>query len=180
MTRPFIEIVTRHWPTPRRQGLLARQQASLAALTEKDWVQTLLIDPHGRGIGASHLRLRDFEPHGRYVYVLDDDDVCALPDLLHHARLCVPADLIVMRMRHADWGILPGPQHWEREPLQLATVGPACVLIEAELWRQTRQHWTEDYAGDFAFLSAAYEAAETPVWHDVIAAEVPAVNQGAP
>lgn len=179
MSRPLVEVVTRHWPTSRRVGLLARQQASLATLHDSDWTQTLLVDPHGRGIAASHVRLRDFTPHGAYVWVLDDDDVCAEPHLLTRLRSVTPAaDLVIMKMRHHEWGVLPSDSDWQRTP-HLGKVGPACVFVQGTLWLKVRWAWSAEYAGDYSFIRAAYEMADDVAWVDCVAAEIPEVSRGA-
>lgn len=187
---PLLDVVTRHYATPRRAALLEQQRASLA-FTSSDWVQTLLVDPHGRGVGASHERLRTYEPYGRCVWVLDDDDLCLEPNLLE--LLDESADLQIFKMRYGNREkIIPDPITWERGaaaapfPTHAARrrfpshISSQCVVFSRDYWLVCRQLWADTYDGDRQFLGAAYDYATRVVWTDRIIAALTHHNRGTP
>lgn len=165
MALPLLDIVTRHLPA--RAAELRRQQASLT-FPLGDWVQTLLVDPYGAGVPRSHVWLRTYEPRGRFVWVLDDDDVCLVPNLLD--LIDQTATVTIGRMQY--WrGIAPDPETWRRmveaapAPAHAAMrrfpehISPQCLIMTREHWLAHRGMWAERYDGDRPFVQRAYMAA---------------------
>lgn len=168
-----LEVLTRHLPA--RATLLARQQASLATLVGA-WRQTILVDPIGLGIGASHLRLRTVEPSGDWVWMLDDDDEAADPHLIQ--RLDRRAELHVFRMAY-DWGVLPEDEAFEQHFIHEQHIGAPCVVVSRGLWMRARKGWTDRYEGDYDFIRTAVGLAEGIRWHDVVVAKIDQARHGA-
>jgi hypothetical protein len=187
---PLLDVVTRHLVSPRRAALLEQQRASLA-FPSADWVQTLLVDPHGRGVGASHVRLRTYEPYGRCVWVLDDDDLCLEPALLE--LLDESADMQIFKMHYgARQKVIPDAITWERgaaaapRPTHAARrrfpshISAQCVVFSRDYWLVCRHLWTDAYDGDRQFLGAAYDHASRVIWTDRIIAALTHHNRGTP
>lgn len=177
MNRPILEIVTRHYATERRAALLARQQASLRELKSIDWVQTVLVDPYGRGIGASHERLQTFEPYGERVWILDDDDLCTEPDLV--SLIDPNSDIQVFKASLTATGeVFPRAAGWYERRLICGDCGSPSVIMKRELWLQARSAFSSRYEGDFDFIVEACNAARDITWTDRVIAEIREVNRG--
>lgn len=184
MAEPFLEILTRCYRRPR---MLAINQAALARQTDPDWQQTLLVDEVGIGMTAANARLADVAPHlvGRYVWALDDDDVCVCDTLVAGLKqICDELrgpELIIVRVDHGpDLGVLPPNELWRERP-QGAKIGGSGVIVRRDLWQRCADGWRKPgYMADFSFLTACYDEAAEVVWYDVVAARVQRISHGAP
>ena len=177
----FLEVITRCYKRPQ---MLANNQASMQALTDKDWVQTLLIDEVGIGVGASQLRLRDNVQNltGDYIWLLDDDDMAVWPTLISELRQIAAdhdPDVIMLRMDHGPRGIQPDDAHWERRPV-IGHVGCSAYVIRRPVWQDNAQAWHEKYSADGEFIQAIYDSGYSFYWHDVIASRVQRISLGVP
>jgi hypothetical protein len=178
---PLLEIVTRTFGG--RPNQLAANMASLREQTSGDWVQTLLVDEERRGVAYANKQMRTLTPEGRYIWLLDDDDLCIRPGLVAElaeiAELNAP-DVIFIRMDHGPrLGILPGGLQWGHRELHHGHIGCSGFVVRRETWLQFREHWGDSYHGDFEFISAV--AADKTVrvyWHDCIASKVQRVSNG--
>ena len=79
----FLDIVTR---TYKRPSMLAANVRSLQTQTDQDFTQAVLRDAVGMGIAAANAQLAHYTPTGRYVWVLDDDDICVYPSLVEDLK----------------------------------------------------------------------------------------------
>ena len=180
---PFLEVVTR---TYRRPAGLARNQASLAAQTDPDYVQTLLVDDEGIGVEAANARLADVEPVGEYVWVLDDDDYCVRPDLVERLKSIVGAMLtapaaVVVRMDHGPLGVLPNVDRWWGMVPPEGGIGCSALVTRADVWRQYREWWrTGRYAADYDFTAAVLRHETHVIWVDLVASAVSRRSVGRP
>jgi len=176
----LLEIITRCY---KRPTMLAANQASLVRQTDPDWRQTLLVDNAGVGVAAANARLATVEPTGRYVWVLDDDDLCIHDDLVRDVRRIEAAhnpDVIFVRFDHAWLGILPRREFWRTRP-ERGNIGGSSVIVRRDLWMQCRERWaTGAYYSDYDFVIACHDAAHTLYWHDVVMGKVQRISQGEP
>jgi hypothetical protein len=177
---PLLEIVTRCY---KRPVMLAANQASLARQTDHDWRQTLLVDDVGIGVPAANALLADFTPTGRYVWVLDDDDLCTYPEMVYDLRMLEMwhnPDAVFVRFDHGWIGILPDAHRWRKQP-DRGRIGGSSVIVRSDLWMQCRDAWRSGlYESDFDYVQTVYRAATNPHWHDVIAGKVQRISQGEP
>lgn len=178
----FLEIVTR---TYKRPALLAANMASVAALGG-DIRHTLLCDEIGIGVAAANAQLAQFEPVARYVWVLDDDDVCSydnlLIDLKYLAWLHNSPPAIIMRMDHGrELGILPDTRSWRQAPRE-AGIGCSAIVTRRDVWMRHRQAWaTGRYASDFDFINAVWASwHRSIIWQDVVASRCQRISRGLP
>ena len=179
----FLEVVTR---TYRRPEGLARNQASLAAQTDADWVQTLLVDEIGIGVEAANARLADVEPVGEYVWVLDDDDYCVRDDLVERLKSIIGAMLtapaaVVVRMDHGDLGVLPDVGRWWGLVPPEGGIGCSALVVRADVWRQYREWWrTGRYASDYDYIAAVLRNESHVVWVDWVVSRIQRRSIGRP
>lgn len=178
----FLEILTRCF---RRPTLLAVNQASLDALTDDDWQQTLLVDERGRGIAWTHRFFAEYAPQldGEYIWILDDDDQCIYPDLVHDLKAIVQAhdpDVIMLRMNHGPRGILPPDNLWRVRP-RCGLVGCSAYVVRRSVWQaHASAWWSGRYTSDYDFINAVWKGGASFHWHDVIASAVQQIGLGQP
>lgn len=181
---PFLEIVTRTFM--QRPGMLAANVASVEALTGADHSQILVVDDQKAGVAAANAALATFEPHGSYVWLLDDDDACTHPklveDLKYLAWLNGNPPAVMVRMDHGSWiGVQPDADHWLRAPVE-GHIGCSAIITRRDVWMYCRKAWASGrYASDFDFIAAVY-AAYGPhiIWHNVIASRCQRISHGEP
>lgn len=174
----FLQVITRTFGA--RPTLLARNRASLAALEDADWEQTLVVDEVGRGCAWANANLATVPATGEYVWVLDDDDLCAEPALLAHLRRYAGAPVIVCRATHAVFGALPPASRWGGPP-HLGACGWSNLFVRRDVWEAERGSLARYnvYEGDYRFAAHLWAAAQPWAWCDVVAAHYPRRSAGA-
>lgn len=171
---PFLEVLTRTFGG--RPTLLAANQASLAAQTDGDWTQTLLMDTEQRGIAWASENLGAYAPQlvGDYIWILDDDDLCILPafvaGLKAIAVLNAP-DVMFVRMDHGGGRILPSAR-WGKAP-RVGEIGVSAYVVRREVWQAHAGAWTPGrYTSDFEFINSIWQARPITCWWDMVASAV--------
>ena len=178
----FLEILTRYY---KRPTLLAANARALAEQTDPDYVQTILADDVGLGIGASYERLADYAPRlvGEYVWILDDDDICTRPTLVAELKTIVQddnPDVVIVKMDHGPRGVLPGLGRWEQPPV-CGEIGVSAFIVRQNVWKAHAQAFLPgDYVSDFRFISAIFDSGASVFWHNVIASKVQQIGLGKP
>lgn len=176
----FLEILTRCY---KRPGLLAIGQLSLAQQTDTDWMQTLLWDEVGAGIGASYERLAAYGPLlvGEYIWILDDDDVCIRPSLVAELKVIAQVDnpdVIMVKMDHGPRGVLPGLGNWQKPP-ECGAVGVSAFIVRKSVWQAHAGAFLPgNYVSDFRFIAAIFASGASVHWHNVIASRVQVIGLG--
>jgi hypothetical protein len=179
----FLEIITRTFNA--RPQMLAINQASLRRFTDPDWTQTLLVDDAARGIGWASRNMAAYAPNlvGKYIWVLDDDDVCIYPPLVEELKFIVAdsdPDVIMVRMDHGMGRILPEDLMWSLEP-EMGRIGGSAVIVRRAVWQAHAGAWASDrYTSDFDFITALWEGQHSIYWHDVVASRVMKQSYGQP
>lgn len=178
----FLEVVTR---TYKRPTLLAQNQASVAALGD-DVRHTVLVDEVGVGVGGAQLKLAEFTPLGKYVWVLDDDDVCTYPGLVTDLKyldwLHAQPAAIIVRMDHGEYmGVLPSMADWQQAPKQ-AGIGCSGIITRRDVWLRHRHAWASGhYASDWDFINSVWTTWQRSiVWLDVVASRCQRISHGLP
>lgn len=155
---------------PARVPLLARCQASLAAQTDPDWRQVLLVDDQGRGFDYARelLALSRQKVYGRYALILDDDDVMDDPDGVAALKAAAAGNppAVIFRGRHADLGILPA-HNWGARPV-MGDIGAFDFILRRDVYCALAGVAGESaYAADHALIAAVYDRhAADIVWLD--------------
>lgn len=135
------------------------------------------MDEYQRGVEFANgqMALRNWKDvEGEYVLILDDDDVLNDPDLIGKLKTFPAPDLFMVRMHHGPWGILPA-ETWENAP-QRGRQGCSCVIPSRALFLEAVKAYKPKYDGDFDFVAACYDRAETVVWLDTVATRVQQVG----
>lgn len=177
---PFLEVLTRTFG--QRPMCLSRCRESLDLLRDPDWVQRLIVDDGARGVAWANRNLSTVEARGRWVWLLDDDDLCSDAELIAHLRGVVAAekpDVVAVRVYHGRWGMLPPCDLWGQGPVH-GKIGPSNVIVRQEVWNRYRDAWPADYAGDYHFISALWGGGLRWSYLPIIAAYQPAQNYGKP
>lgn len=170
-----LEVITRHFPS--REAMLVRQRASLAALPKGSWQQSVLYDPARRGVNASYVRLRTFEPYADWAWILDDDDLLGDPGFLDD--LAGPADMHVYQMRFQhDGRLLPESEYIDMRKVQRRHIGAPCVVVRRALWMAARMAFTNRHEGEYEFIQFAISLAEQVDWHQRVIAEIDGPHSG--
>ena len=177
----FLQVITRTFG--QRPEMLKRNRASLDALTSKDWEQTIVEDTEGRGVSWANQNLQHVLATGDYVWVLDDDDVCALPELVEELREAVNKHLppvVVMWAYHEKWGMLPDIEHWGKAPT-LGKCGFSNFFIRSDVWNRERAMFANFacYEADYEFANHLWKQGYQFEWHDALAAWYPQQSNGA-
>lgn len=182
MAAPFLEILTRCYKRPR---MLAVNQASLRAQTDPDWIQTLIVDDVGRGMAWAQENLAMCGPRlaGNYIWILDDDDECILPSLVADLKWIAEArrpDVIMLKMDHAERGVLPDDPYWG-DTIEAGHVGCSAYVIKRDVWQAYAWAWVPGaYDSDFNFIAAIWADQPRVYWHNVIASRVQRISLGRP
>lgn len=182
----FLEVLTRVLATGgrvRRPTLLARNQESMTAQTDPDWIQTLIYDYEGGGVAAANVRLRTQGASGEYVWQLDDDDLCVMPGLVAELKRLASIyepEVFVVRVDHGEqMGILPPDGDWERN-LHRYLVGGSSLIVRSDMWYAHRDAWGEAYDGDWNWICDVMRGCSNVVWLDQVAARVQRISRGQP
>lgn len=170
--RPFLSIVTRHMAG--REALLARNRESVRAQTvdASQYEHVVFTDDDARGFGYARQMLVQAAGRlsGRYVLILDDDDVMenenGIALLKQAASKSPPA--VVFRGRHGGLGILPRSS-WEDRP-RLGDIGVFDYILRADVFRRVVTVEGDDaYNHDFYMIDAAWEThGDEAVWLDAV------------
>jgi hypothetical protein len=178
---PFLEVVTR---TYRREAMLAVNQAVLRLQSDGDFVQTVLADDVGRGIGWAQEQLAEHAPRlaGRYVWILDDDDLCVHRTLVAELKAIVAEhdpDVIMLRMDHGPLGVLPNGT-WGQGVAQ-GHQGCSSYVVRREVFQAHAGAWrSARYESDYDFISAVWQSGPSVLWYDCIASAIQRISKGEP
>lgn len=166
----MLEVVTRH--LPGRPTYLRANMYSVRAMGETVR-QTILPDDVGRGVGWANTQMREFDPVGDYVWMLDDDDMATCPNLsecVEQLAARFDPDLIMLRMDHGfPFGVLPSRDDFGQRLPDEGGIGVSAFITKRAHWLRNRACWGDRYAGDYDFIKRAFETADVICWHDCIA-----------
>jgi len=179
--RPFLEIVTRHMTT--RPGYLAQNKASVATMLG-DWRQTFLVDNVGRGVPWANANLGDYAPYlaGEYIWILDDDDLCIYPPLVHDLMDIAAKhdpDVVFLKMDHLGGGVLPDKRTWGHAPVY-GRIGISAYVVRRAVWQAHACAWLPKYESDFTFIEHVWQSKPRVYWHDVVASRIQRRSVGRP
>lgn len=175
----LIEVLTRCF---RRPNFLAVNRASLAAQTDNDYIQTLLVDDVGRGIAWSYENLAAYAPKltGEYIWILDDDDQAVSQTLIADLKAIAKAhspDVIMLKMDHGELGVLPN-KCWHKQP-ELGGIGCSAFVVKRQIWQRHAKHFGSHYAGDFDFIASIFARDYEIYWFDCVASRIQRRSLGA-
>jgi hypothetical protein len=183
MAAPFLTIITRHMAS--RPGMFAKQQVSLAAQSCQDFEQVLIHDGVGQGMAWAQTQLTEAwkQANGRYILILDDDDLLQNPDgvkLLKEAAYKFPP-AVIFKGHHDDLGILPRVDTWQSAP-QVGSIGVFDFILRWDVFtRHSKVFAAGTYNDDHALIASVYrEHGKDIVWLDEVICAVQRRSLGAP
>lgn len=175
--KPFLEVITR---TFGQRGTLLDRCKESVALLGPEVAQRILVDEGARGVAWANHNLATVEASGEWVWVIDDDDLVSDAGMVEQLRRAAEEqpDVVMVRVVHGKWGMLPPGTDWGHRPI-MGRIGGSCAIVRGEVWNKFRHAWQADYAGDFWFINTLWDAGLAFSWLPVIAAYQPWQNNGA-
>jgi hypothetical protein len=178
--RPFLSIVTR---THKRPIQLLQCLESISKMTDNDYENVLLVDSSDRGIGvgaANGMFARNkHRIHGKWVYILDDDNILIDNDLLKSIKKIdnkEHPDVIMFRISHEGL-VLPEDSHWKKAP-EIKHVDSSCLAVRKEIWDRHIASFNKPSCGDFFFARELYNKGYKFYWHDRVVMYMAAQHNG--
>ena len=168
INNPFLSIVTRNHLD--RVESLSRCKESVNKLKDKDFSHVIIRDYDCLGIPHANKLLYKYRHlvTGKYVFILDDDDVLISGDLVDDIKEISEAlndpEIIFIRMILGD---IPYPTSkvWEKDKLIPNHIGSSCFIMLNSLWQKNIEHFqTTKIPGDFNFINAAFLDSNTTFW----------------
>ena len=180
----FLEVITR--TANHRPQMLRRNVDSLLAQTDQDFTQSMIVDGKARGVAWANGNMFHvaWGLTGNYIWILDDDDECIDPLFVSRLKEVAEAldpDVIMVRMDHGIYGILPDPPNWGGAPVK-AHIGCSAYVIRREIWQRYAYVWQgAHYASDYDFISAIFDNDTLVIyWLNVVASRVQMIGSGEP
>lgn len=177
----FLTILTRVHPA--RSKCLERNIESIKSQTDGD-VQHILLHPTieendvikvGSLIHGA-MNLID----GRYVLLLDDDDILAKPEFVEKLKTVVGADEAEMVIFRGTLGheICPKDGYWKSRKIIIGEISGSCVVVRKDLFDKTSHEWMRPvYESDFYYIKAAFDLSKNTVWWDYVGYETQGINR---
>lgn len=162
--------------------MLKANVQSLAAQTDPDYEQIFIIDERGEGLHAANKALALAEPEGKYVLILDDDDMLTDPQAIEALKEATVGDpaLCFFKADHTDFlGVLPNSMVWGKRPIH-GHVGSCDFITRRDWWARFIHFFGQPNSGDYAYLKAMWDQAPPTVWLDRQLAAVQRISWGQP
>lgn len=175
-------LITFYTPTYRRPGFLAQNIASVRSQSMACWEHVIIPDLIGRGIGAMFHAITEHldKIHGRYVYILQDDDRLmsdqAVAAFCSFARQNGYPPVVICKNTKCG-RILP--DRWGQEP-ELGHIDLGSYIVRDDVFKANAHRFGNRYEGDFDFISALWCQGLPFAWWDFLFAEALQVGKGKP
>lgn len=167
----FLSIYT---PTYKRPTLLAACIQSVNDQTIRGEIEhVIMVDEVGVGIAGMFAEIPNHLERltGEYVYVLQDDDVLAGPDVVERLRAFVRVKrapgVVIVRNRKRDSVY---PTYWGERPRR-NHIDLGNYVIRQDVFAQHVTDFGQRYDGDFDFIDAVWQAGWPFGWCDLLFAE---------
>lgn len=174
---PFLSIVTRVHGSKRPRGFQVNQ-SSIRRLNGA-FEQITITDKRGLGLHYANMSFVLVNPHikGKYVYLLDDDDLINNSDMVNILKGIADEhdpDVIVFRMiikNGQNNNLYPTETCWKAKAPIIAHIGGSCFVIKTEWFKKYIHHFGYPRFGDFEFLKEVWRHKPKSYWHYEIMAE---------
>jgi len=176
----FLTIYT---PTYKRPTFLALCVESVEEQTIRAEIQHIVVeDLVGVGIEGMFAEipahLAEFE--GEYVYVLQDDDRLAAPDVVQVVKQFVRQrqypEVVMVKSRKGGGRL---PTYWGERPVE-CHVDLGNYVVRCDVFRDHVSEFGSRYNGDFDFIDGLWTAGHRFEWCDVMFARAMARGLGRP
>ena len=174
---PFLSIYV---PTYKRPHMLEHCLASVSAQADQDLEVVLVRDEIGIGISGMYADISNHldEVHGRYVFVLSDDNLITDPQFVGRLKKIATKydpDVIIFRNKIVD----TLPDVWAAAPEE-GHIDLSCFVVKADIWKANSDKWGRCYAGDFYFIRSLWDQKYVFLWWDATPIMATQVSRGAP
>lgn len=165
---PLFTVITR---SCHRDKFLAQHRGTVESQTFQAFDHIFVFDDGRRGVAYANECLSQVtDIRGRYVIVLDDDDVLVSGALAEIAEATENLPAMVLwkfRLRDKLKREVPEPEYWEKPPVfqHIAMGGWA---VRTDLFLQNQKAFRVPMGADYAFVNEAYK--EDSVWIDKVLA----------
>lgn len=175
---PFLSIITRRHGQRRPKGWQVNQ--SNMRRLKGDFEQITITDKKGMGLHYANMSFVLACPYirGKYVYLLDDDDLINNPEMIPVLQEIAEKenpDVIVFRMiikNGMNNNLYPTEACWRAKKPMLAHIGGSCMVVKADVFKRHIHHFGHPRFGDFYFLDHMYKTGKLKWhWHYEIMAE---------
>lgn len=120
---------------------------------------------------------------GRYIWILDDDDLCTRDTLVAELKEIAQKqkpEMIIMRFDCGLRGIVPDAAGWGKPPRQGNISSSSFVLR-----RNVFQKWAHVlcpgvYHSDYILAETVYRNSQKIYWYDIIAGRIQQIGLGKP
>jgi len=138
--------------------------------TDPDFEQIIIDDTAERGYLYANLKIFKIADklHGRYIYILDDDDYLIENNFIKDFKQLVssqsPEPTVIICKGFIDEK--PFPKVWQA-PIHRGQIGSPNFIVRNDVFQINAIHWVQERAGDFHFISACGKH-ENFYWWDKI------------
>lgn len=173
-------LVTFYTPTYKRPVMLSICRQSVEAQSDPSWEQLIVPDEVGIGIPGMFREIPNNTRRmkGRYIYVLQDDDMLADKYFVEELRKFLEAmndpEVVIVRTRK---GGLILPLEWKTRP-RLAHIDLANYVVRADVFLRHAEAFGQRYEGDFDFINRLWELQYRFEWLDRLVCVSQAVGRG--
>lgn len=125
---------------------------------------------------------RERSINGRYVYVLDDDDMLVDPgfaealEVLREPWVMVKAHLGSPGERHDGVWPVPWGEDWRPKFGSVSTLN---LVVRADVFHEYKAAWAGGRGGDYRMAKAMWDAGLRPYWLDRLVARTQRISNGA-
>lgn len=172
--QPWLSFVTRCY---KRPAMLLHLLETIAEQTCGEYENVLLVDAVGHDVtwANAQFEVNKYRVHGRYVYLIDDDDEVIEPELVACVKRIGQTynpDIIQFRFEHPGGHVMPPDELWEKPP-QGGRIGGSSYVVRLDVWRRHikyfSQEWSgESYAGDWGFIRELWKHNYSVYWCDCV------------
>jgi GT2 family glycosyltransferase len=171
MTQPFLSILT---TTHKRPQMLEICKASVREQTDPDFQHYVWEDKAGVGVAEQYGYYPRIGEHltGKYILVLNDDDVLADPDLIAGLKRIIATleqepYIFIVKMRYGD-RVLPD-KGWPGRLIK-THVCVSNLIVRSDIWKASANRYRRAYTGDWYFAKCIWrKVRHRAYWHDKVA-----------
>jgi hypothetical protein len=172
--KPFLSIVTRHYY--KRIEKLKKHIQSVISQNDNDYQHIIIEDFEGIGSHKANLMFSQNKEKvkGKYVFMLDDDDVLITPDFVKDIKRIAEEnyfpEIIFIRMdrSEAEAPMIPTDLVWNEKKMHINHIGTSCFVVRGDVWMDNIHNFTAEQTGDFEFINSIYKTNPTTYWQDKV------------
>ena len=178
---PFLTILTRH-VRDSRILLFDKCMKSIYAMTSNDFQHVLIQAPRAYGFEEANRSFGYVTEmiKGKYVLLLDDDDIILnrnlLVDVRREASMHGSPDVILFKCLINE-KIYPLRTVWEKTP-RVGHIGGSCFVTRTDIFIENIHTFTKPRCGDFSFIQTLFDKQCTRRWLDKVMIKTLQVGRG--